>query len=120
MATIPYTENARATALGTIITITWSPLAGASSDVGEPYALGGVPDVAVQLLGTLGTFVLEGCNEMTPVNYHGLTNEAHTAIDATGGARIEQILQSPVWIRPRVAGAASGVSVILTFRKGPR
>lgn len=118
MATVPYTEAVKQSVLGTILAITWSGLN--TGDVGEAYPLGAVPDVAVQMNGSLGTFAFQGSCEVTPVNWVTLTNEAHTPITETGGARIEQVLQSPVWVRPNVSGAGAGVTVTLCIRKHPR
>jgi hypothetical protein len=116
MATVPYTESVKNSVLGTVITITWTPVS--SGDQGEPYFLGAIPDASVVLLGTLGTMLLQGSNELPlPLNWFTLTNEAHTAITEAGGARIEQILQSPAWIRPNASGVASGATILLTIRK---
>lgn len=90
---------------------TWTGLNGATSDVGDAKELGWLSDKCVQILGTIGTFDLQGSNDGT--NWHTLNDAGGTPIDETGGVRTEQILENTRYVRPSVSGAASGVTVII-------
>lgn len=117
MATIGYTWTVDSDTGGNPIhTVTWALAASGADDVGAPFKGAFLADKCVQLLGTLGTFLLQGCNEDTPVNWFTLNDAGGTPINETGGARGEQLLENPKWIRPNASGTASDVTVILVGR----
>lgn len=116
MATINYTWTVDSDTPGNPIhIITWAIAAGAADDVGQPFEGAYLADKTVQLLGTLGTFALQGSNDGT--NWHTLDDTAGQALTETGGARTKAIAQNPRYIRPNASGAADGVTVILVGRQ---
>jgi len=115
VATIDYTWTVDSDTPGNPIHIvTWALAAGGADDVGQAFEGAFLSDKCVQLLGTLGTFLLQGSNDGT--NWATLNDASGTAITETGGARIEQILENPRYIRPNASGTADGVTVILVGR----
>lgn len=118
MATINYVWSVERTAGNPVHTVVWSGLDGASSDVGAPFKGAYLADKSVQIMGTLGTFVLEGSNASNPGagDWHTLNDANGSPINETGGARVEQLLENTLWVRPRVSGAASNVTVRLVGR----
>lgn len=120
MATIPFTWEEKF-GVGTYVDrIRWTGLQGATSDVGDPLIVAGtLTDKCVQLIGVTGpTVVLEGTNA-DPVDnvWETLTNPAEVLINDAITPKLQQILQNPYAIRPRVAGAAANISVVLIMRR---
>jgi hypothetical protein len=117
VAIIAYTWIEERGIAGIVDTIRWSNLG--AGDTGVPFlGLCAMADKTVQLIGTLGTFALQGTNaELSENIWVTVVNEAHTLIDETGGPRLETILHNPRYIRPLCGGGASGVSVIITGRR---
>ncbi len=117
MATIPWTWTTNSNTPGNPIhTVAWVLASGGADDVGQAFYSAWLNDKCVQLIGTLGTFLLQGTNEETPVNWSTLNDANGNPINETGGARIEQILENPKWIRPNVSGTGTDVTVLLVGR----
>jgi hypothetical protein len=117
VAIIAYTWIEERGVAGIVDTIRWSNLA--AGDTGVPFlGLCAMSDKTVQLIGTLGTFALQGTNaELAEGYWMPVVNEAHEPITETGGPRLEVILTDPRFIRPSCGVGASGVSVIITGRR---
>lgn len=117
MATVDYTWTEDFGVVGFVDVIRWSNIN--AGDTCTPFPGGAsLQDKTVQLLGTLGTFQLQGTNANLAENlWNVLVNEQHTPINETGGARFETVLHDPRFIRPLVTGAGAGVTVILVARR---
>jgi hypothetical protein len=106
--------------------IVWSPLTQSGLDSGAPVKMPGSADRCVQVLGTFGaagSVRIEGSNVVAPsvdADYTVLTDPQGNALDLTA-ARIEQITEVPLWIRPRVTAGdgTTSLSVRLLVRRPP-
>lgn len=92
-----------------------------ASQVGTP--LGGVslPDKTVHVSGTFngGTITIQGSNSgPTASKWHTLNDPSQNALTFTTSA-IEQILENPRFIRPRVTASMS-VAVVIISQRAPR
>ena len=88
---------------------TWTPLTTTNAD-GSPFEFVDWADRTIQLTGTFGvggTLIIEGSNLATPpatsVAAHTLNDPQGNALSFTA-AKMEQVLEMPRWIRPRVTG----------------
>jgi hypothetical protein len=106
--------------------ITWTPLTQSGLDSGTPIKMPGSADRCVQVLGTFGaggSVRIEGSNVPNPTvdaDYTVLTDPQGNALDLTA-ARIEQITEIPLWIRPRVTAGdgTTSLTVRLLVRRPP-
>lgn len=90
----------------------------AAGDDGAPIDFADVPDVSVQVIGTLGgaTVTIQGSNEDTPTNWATLTAPGGLPLSFTATGLL-QVLENTRWIRPLVTGGTpSGVQVLLNAR----
>lgn len=117
MATIALTRDGSG---GFGVAIGWTPLA--NGDDGQAWDTQDYPDVSVQVLGTFGVggnLRIEGCNEVTPVNWATLNDPQANALDVTA-AKIEQVLEMPRWIRPRVTAGDGTTALTVRLYAGRR
>jgi len=97
-------------------TVTWAALD--TPDTGSTFKRTVFQDLYVQATGTFdsGTVTLQGSNDGT--NWVSLVDPQGNAIafTAAGG---EQLLETPVWIRPIISGGTSpAINIILNCVKG--
>lgn len=129
MATVPYTVSIPVYANGSSapgsFIVAWGPLA--NGDDGQPFVAPNRADKSVQILGTFGVggnVRVEGTNKQayTPngvstglvvSDYATLTDPQANALDLTT-AKIEQVLENPAAIRPRVT-AGDGTTAITVY-----
>jgi hypothetical protein len=110
MATI---SLSRSNASGFGVAIGWTPMTNSGSDVGEAWDTQDFADVSIQVLGTFGAggnLRIQGCNEVTPVNWATLADPQGNALDFTA-AKIEQLMEMPRWIRPSVTAGDGTTSL---------
>ncbi len=102
---------------------TWGPLA--NGDTGKPVFLGRYADKCAHILGTFGSggsVTLQGSNSPLADPEHPSYNPATSSIwvalvDPQGNAitktaaAIEQLLESPVWVRP-ICTAGDGTTAL--------
>lgn len=95
---------------------TWSGLA--SNDDGDPVRLAVFSDRSVQVVGEFGgaSITIGGSND--GVTYHALTDTAGAPLTLAGAA-LRQIVELPVWIKPKVFGGSGSTSltVIMAGRR---
>jgi hypothetical protein len=100
-----------------LILASWANLNGANN-VGTPVLFAQWADRSVQLTGCFntGTVVIEGSNDGT--NYSNLSDMNGNAVAFTA-AGLRQIVEAPLYARPRVVanGAATDVGVTLLLRR---
>lgn len=94
----------------------------ANGEAGDSAQFTEFADKCVQFAGTFGaggTVILEGSNDATPSTWSPLTDPQANAISKTAAA-IEQILETPMWIRPRVTAGdgTTAITVKLVVRRG--
>lgn len=104
--------------------VVWSAMG--SGDVGlvedatglNLTGLFGASDRSVQVEGTFsgGTLTLQGCNEVTPVNWETLNDPQGNALTFTS-ARIEQLLENTLYVRPSMSAVAAVITVTLVMRR---
>lgn len=85
----------------------------ANGDDGEPLNISHFADKSIQVLGTFGAggnLRIEGSNMLDSPTYATLADAQGNALDFTA-AKIEQVLESPYWIRPRVT-AGDGTTAL--------
>jgi hypothetical protein len=114
------TEN-----IGNVQMVTWAGLTTNSN--GNPWQRVDFTDKCVQIFGNFGsgaTVVIQGSNDprviTDPANavWTDLTDAQGTTISKTAAA-IEQIVDNPRWIRPRVTGGTSpSITVVIAASKG--
>lgn len=108
-----YTETTNISTTPPLRMVSWTLQTGEN---GQTYEGGYLADKSIQIFGTaLTTFVLQGSNNGT--DWATLSNPGGVAINATGGARIEQILQNTRYIRPSVT-TGTDITFILMGRVG--
>ncbi len=117
MATVSF---ARDSSTGAGVGIQWTPLTTTNTD-GLPFDTLDFADISVQVLGTFGaggTVAIEGCNQATPATWATLNDPQGNALTVTG-AKIEQILEMPRWIRPNVTGGdgTTSLTVVVWARR---
>lgn len=100
--------------------VTWSGLL--NGDDGNPYEGAEFADRTAQVTGTFGasgSIQLEGSNDGT--NYAVLADPQGNALTFTTG-RIEQVLELPRYVRPRVTAGDGTTALALTMfcRRGLR
>lgn len=114
--------------------ITWSfPTTLVSGDVGAPLDAFHLADKTVQCFGLASNanIVIEGSNHLSTTAagsiatgpWFTLTDPQDASLTFTATARLEQILENPRFIRPRLAAAATPIvpiSVVMTAESGRR
>lgn len=104
--------------------VTWTGLL--NGDDGAPFVCPNRADKSVQVLGTFGAggnCKIEGCNQqvydsagavIAGVTYALLNDPASNALDITA-AKIEQILENPNAVRPRVSAGDGTTSLTVVM-----
>lgn len=92
------------------LVIDWTGLV--QGDDGEWRLLAHYGDKCLHVFGTFGgaTVILEGSNEDVPTNAAQLTDPTQTVIALTANG-IKQVLENPLWVRPRISGGDGTTSV---------
>ena len=126
MATVAAVENGiqAKNNFGELAHVQWGPLTSTNLD-GAPVKYAEFADMCVQIDGTFGTatITLQGSNDLTsPTNWFTLTDPQGNGIakvTAGGSVQGEQVLESPVWVRPLASGAdgTTSINVRLKFRR---
>lgn len=116
MATIvPVTTFPFETSLDVAVT-TWDAMA--QNDDGEPVRLAVYSDRSIQLIGTFGgaSVTIGGSND--GINYHALNDTSGSPLTLTDAA-LKQIVELPVFIKPRVFGGdgTTSIKVVLAGRR---
>lgn len=102
----------------------WTGLA--SGDTGAPLKMPKFSDRTIHVFGTFGASgngILEGSNdprvETDPNNadWQPLTDPQGNALNTITAARLEQVMENPLYIRPRASGTGPSLTFILTVRK---
>ena len=112
MATVaPVTSYPFETSLDVAVT-TWSALL--AGDDGEPVRLAVFSDRSVQVSGTFGgaSVTIGGSND--GITYHALTDTAGGSL-SVAAACLKQIVELPVWIKPRVFGGDGTTTLTVTM-----
>ncbi len=92
------------------------------NDDGSPYILAGrFADKNVQVFGTFGaagSLAVEGTNEVTAANWPALNDQGGTVIAITA-AKVKQILENTLQIRPHVTAGdgTTSLTCLLIIRK---
>lgn len=95
--------------------ISWSGLL--NGDTGKGVLASSLSDKMIQFRGTFGvggTIVFEGSNDSTDGtngNWVGLVDPQGNAISKTA-AMVEEVLENPLWVRPRVTAGDGTTSLI--------
>jgi hypothetical protein len=108
MATVNLTRDLSS---GFGIAVGWTPML--NTNDGQALDTQDFPDISVQVLGTFGAAgncKIEGCNEVTPTNWTTLNDPQGNALDFTA-AKMEQVLEIPRWIRPRITAGDGTTSI---------
>jgi len=114
MAVIPITRVVTPDDGGGVKLVKW--LALAANDTGAPCNVSAWPDKTVQLVGTFGGNVLiEGSMDLDPATavYATLNDPQGNALSAISAAKIENILEHVVLLRPSAGSGVSAVDVWL-------
>lgn len=106
----------------TAVLLTWSGLTFTTLDTGAPVQWVDFADRCVQVIGTFGvggSVTLEGSN--TTSNFLPLSDPQGNALTLTA-ARIEQVLELPRYVRPRVTAGdgTTNLEVTICMRKVTR
>ena len=111
MATLPVSAKSLGRG-GQSSHLEWSPLL--TGDDGEVVGVFPGADRSVQVVGTFGaggSLVVEGSNDLTaPTNWATLSDPQGTPLSFTT-ARLEQISEYTMWMRPRVVGGDGETSL---------
>lgn len=135
MATIPFTVAIPTYAHGgnapSSFIVTWGPMA--NGDDGKPFVCPNRADKSIQVLGTFGAggnAKIEGTNKqaynpdgsaiaLVTADYATLNDPQANALDVTA-AKIEQVLENPNAIRPRItAGDGTTALTIIMVVSAP-
>ncbi len=106
-------ELSRDPSTGAGLGITWTPLTFTGLDDGRAFDTLDYADISVQVFGTFGvggSLRIEGSNEATPTTWATLNDPQANALDFTA-AKIEQVLEMPRWIRPRITAGDANTSL---------
>jgi hypothetical protein len=96
------------------VTITWTAITSATSDVCTPAPAGWLVDKSVTFTGTVTSLALHGSNDN--VTYLVLADPQGNAMTALNAAGIEQFLETPLWVKPVVT---TGVVTVILFGRVP-
>lgn len=97
---------------GAGVGVQWTPLTTTNAD-GQAWDSLDFADISVQVVGTFGvggTLLIEGSNQATPANWATLNDPQGNALSFTA-AKMEQLLEMPRWIRPRVSAGDGTTSL---------
>lgn len=116
---MPTRNLTRDDGIGAGVGITWTGLL--NGDDGQAFDTLMFGDVCVQVLGTFGVggnLRIEGSNEKVPTTWATLTDPQANSLDFTA-AKIEQLLEMPRWIRPRITAGdgTTSLSCIIWARR---
>lgn len=110
---------ARDPSTGAGVGITWTGLL--NGDDGQWFDTLDFADISIEVGGTFGvggTLIIEGSNLATPpatsVAAHTLNDPQGNALSFTA-AKMEQVLEMPRWIRPRVTGGDGTTSLTVNL-----
>lgn len=110
MATRDYTvENL----IGGVKVVTWTGLL--NGDVGAPFISAQFADKCVQVEGSFGvggTCEIEGTNYTSGPTYRTLNDPQGNALSVTS-AKVEQVLENPYMVRPRVSAGDGNTNLVL-------
>lgn len=115
MATISGSIDRNLSEVGNAALVTWTPLTFTGSDVGAPVQWVEYADRCVQVTGTFGaggSVTIEGSNDGT--NYAALADPQGNALTITA-AKLEQVLELPRYVRPRVTAGDGTTSLTVTI-----
>jgi hypothetical protein len=94
-----------------LVTVSWTNITSATSDVCTPAPIGFLTDVSVQFSGTTVTsMAIEGSND--GVEYYVLNDPQGNALSAVNAEKIEQILERTVFVRPTATTSAAANVII--------
>jgi hypothetical protein len=113
MATVNLTRDP---STGAGVGIVWTPVTSANAE-GKPRDSLDYADISVQVFGTFGaggTVLIEGSNQATPTTWATLADPQGNALSFTA-AKLEQILEMPRWIRPRVSAGDGDTSLTVAL-----
>jgi hypothetical protein len=86
----------------------------ASNESGDPVQFTEFSDKCVQVSGSFSggaAVLIEGSNDLTsPTTWTTITDPQANALSKTSAA-IEQILETPMWIRPRISGGDGSTAI---------
>lgn len=102
------------------VTVIWTNLAQATSDVGGPAYIGDLVDVCVQARGTnTNTVEIQGSNDGSV--YAALGAGQTLTIGASTSSPIQNLLARAKYIRPNTPSAGADTDVILVgYKRGTR
>lgn len=90
--------------------VTWSGLAGATSDTGAPADLGGFPDRSIQAEGlSNSTLVLQGSNDGD--TWYTLNDLLGNALSFSADA-LKSVLEFTKFVRPSISGGTDAAVVV--------
>jgi len=115
MATITGSIDRNLSEVGNAALVTWTPMTFTGLDAGAPVQWVEYADRCVQVAGTFGTggsVTIEGSNDGS--NFVVLTDPQGNALTITA-ARIEQVLELPRYVRPRVTAGDGTTSLTVTI-----
>jgi hypothetical protein len=115
MATITGSIDRNLSEVGNAALVTWTPMTFAGLDVGAPVQWVEYADRCVQVSGTFGaagSVTLEGSND--GVTYATLADPQGNALTITA-AKLEQVLELPRYVRPRVTAGDGTTSLTVTI-----
>ncbi len=102
----------RATGSDQVVHVTWAAMA--NGDVGSPFKLNAFSERCVQAIGTFGSggnVQFQGSNELVPTNWFALSDASSTTIALQAATTGKQVLEGPLWIRPKVT-AGDGTTAL--------
>lgn len=112
---VVYVGDKNGTGISNINLVVWSGLDG--DDTGEWVRMAKYSDKTIHIYAASSfggaTVTLEGSNELVPTGANAitLTDAQGNAISKTAAA-IEQVLENPLWIRPKTSGG-TGADIIV-------
>ena len=83
-----------------MVTVTWGPVASASSDVAVAAPVGWLVDKSIQFEGTVTSAAVTGSND--GANFETLNDPQGNALAGIAAAKIEQLLENTVFVKPTV------------------
>lgn len=116
MATVTRT-NIETPLAGSVEVVEWQNLG--VGDDGQWVLLARAADKSLHVFGTIGgaTVSLQGSNETLPANPAELRDAGHSVIAITALPECRQVMENPLWIRPKITGGAgTAVTVRLVCR----
>ena len=117
MATVSLTRDP---STGAGVGIKWTPLTTTNAD-GQWWDTLDFADISVQVAGTFGaggTLLIEGSNQgpaATDISAYATLNDPQGNALSITAAKIEQVLEMPRWIRPRVSAGDGTTSLTVNL-----